>query len=144
MPVVAKRKGSDLPVLKALEGDTITLSCDRGLVTSDTLYAIKWYKDEKEFYRNYPKKVDDPVKVFPIEGFTLQVSKGFSSVSSNIIWITMNVYYVRHIWIDATPYAMGSGSTKCEFERIWKIYMHGCRLPKIQNNLQINYGGSNR
>lgn len=72
--MATKKRESDRPAVKAKEGDTISLSCDRGSVTQETLYAVKWYKDEKEFYRNYPK-ADNPVKTYDIEGFTLEVSR---------------------------------------------------------------------
>lgn len=76
--VMARKRDGDRPVLKANEGDTLTLYCDKGAVTQETLYAVKWYKDEKEFFRNYPK-ADNPIKVYPIDGFTLEVSR-FQSV----------------------------------------------------------------
>ncbi|CAL8106854.1 unnamed protein product [Orchesella dallaii] len=70
--VSAKVKVDDRLIVKAKEGDTITLTCDSGSVTAESLYAVKWYKEEKEFFRNHPK-AENPVKVFPIEGFKLEL-----------------------------------------------------------------------
>lgn len=85
--LVVTKKKDDRSVIKVKEGDTISLSCDRGTVTQETLYAVKWYKDEKEFFRNYPK-ADNPVKVYPIEGFTLEVDTLLHNLNLKIdlIW----------------------------------------------------------
>ncbi|ODN02912.1 hypothetical protein Ocin01_03738 [Orchesella cincta] len=72
LSIVSAKKKDERPSVKAKEGDTINLTCDRGSVTAESLYAVKWYKDEKEFFRNYPK-AENPVKVFPIDGFELEL-----------------------------------------------------------------------
>lgn len=79
---VLGRRKDDRPLIKAREGESITLSCDRGSVTTDTLYAVKWFKDEKEFYRNYPKAAN-PVKVEQVDGFTLEVRKNNRYIKMN-------------------------------------------------------------
>ena len=77
----------------ALEGDTIQLSCSYSLVTTPerssshgdkladhfrelaTVYAVKWYRDESEFFRYLTR--DWPLKQsFAVDGLNIDVSIG--------------------------------------------------------------------
>ncbi|KAG8227872.1 hypothetical protein J437_LFUL007182, partial [Ladona fulva] len=54
-------------------GETVTLECKYDLEGAE-LYAIKWYKGKKEFYRYLPKE-DPPTKVFPLPGIKVDLSE---------------------------------------------------------------------
>jgi len=54
-------------------GETATLFCHFDL-EGDSLYSVKWYKGRREFYRYTPKE-DPAMKVFPILGLEVEVSK---------------------------------------------------------------------
>lgn len=62
---------------------TVTLECDFNL-DKESLYAVKWYKDGKEFYRFVPREVPS-VQVFSLPGFSVDVSS--SSIKYNSIII---------------------------------------------------------
>lgn len=53
-------------------GESIKLECHFDL-EGDHLYAVKWYKGKKEFYRYLPKE-NPPSKVFPLPGVEVDVS----------------------------------------------------------------------
>jgi hypothetical protein len=53
-------------------GDAIKLECQFD-TEGDQLYAVKWYKGKKEFYRYLPKDTP-PGKVFPSSGVNVNVS----------------------------------------------------------------------
>lgn len=54
-------------------GETATLFCHFDL-EGDSLYSVKWYKGRREFYRYTPKE-DPAMKIFPIIGLEVEVSK---------------------------------------------------------------------
>lgn len=54
-------------------GETATLFCHFDL-EGDSLYSVKWYKGRREFYRYTPKE-DPAMKIFPILGLEVEVSK---------------------------------------------------------------------
>lgn len=54
-------------------GETATLFCHFDL-EGDSLYSVKWYKGRREFYRYTPKE-DPALKIFPILGLEVEVSK---------------------------------------------------------------------
>jgi len=56
-----------------LREKTATLFCHFDL-EGDSLYSVKWYKGRREFYRYTPKE-DPAMKVFPILGMEVEVSK---------------------------------------------------------------------
>lgn len=59
----------------AVTGDSAILRCvfDLG---SETLYALKWYRNMREFFRYVPA-ANPPLKVFPQDGIDVDVSKLF-------------------------------------------------------------------
>ncbi|KAG8228347.1 hypothetical protein J437_LFUL014242, partial [Ladona fulva] len=54
-------------------GETVRLECQYDLEGAE-LYAVKWYKGKKEFYRFLPKE-DPPTKVFPLPGINVDLSE---------------------------------------------------------------------
>lgn len=54
-------------------GETAQLQCDYDL-GNDTLYAVKWYKDNEEFYR-YVAKERPPASSHNVEGVSVDVSQ---------------------------------------------------------------------
>jgi len=54
------------------KGDSATLKCWYD-TEGDPLYAVKWYKGGREFYRYAPNE-NPPVKTFPIGNLTVKVS----------------------------------------------------------------------
>jgi hypothetical protein len=63
-----------------LLGETATLFCHFDL-EGDSLYSVKWYKGRREFYRFTPKE-DPAMKIFPIFGLEVEVSKLVLHLSS--------------------------------------------------------------
>jgi len=53
-------------------GNHVTLSCLYDLEHNESLYAVKWYLGEEEFYRYVPKEVP-PTQFFPITGLEIDV-----------------------------------------------------------------------
>ena len=60
-----------VPQVKRI-GETATLECVFQLGT-DRLYAVKWYKDNEEFYRYVPK-YSPPNRDIPVNGVHVRVS----------------------------------------------------------------------
>ncbi|KAG8225252.1 hypothetical protein J437_LFUL015042 [Ladona fulva] len=54
-------------------GESVVLECQYDLEGAE-LYAVKWYKGKKEFYRYLPKE-DPPTKVFPLPGINVDLSE---------------------------------------------------------------------
>jgi len=52
-------------------GSNVRLTCSYDL-ESDALYAVKWYHNDKEFYRYLPKEVP-PQKAFPLPSVGIEV-----------------------------------------------------------------------
>lgn len=61
----------------AVSGSSAVLRCGFEL-GSETLYALKWYKDAAEFYRYVPAS-DTPFKTFPQPGVHVDVSHLFNT-----------------------------------------------------------------
>lgn len=65
---------------------TVELECDYDL-EGDKLYAIKWYKGTREFYRYAPGEIP-MAKTFEVNGIKVDVSENYSYYSIlNINWI---------------------------------------------------------
>lgn len=56
-------------------GDNAKLKCLYDM-EGDTLYAVKWYKGRREFYRYTPKE-NPAMKTFNVNGINVLVSKKF-------------------------------------------------------------------
>ena len=62
----------DVPAHRVV-GDTATLICKFDM-EGDTLYSVKWYKNDQEFYRYVPN--DRPkLQVFKTDGIQVDVSE---------------------------------------------------------------------
>lgn len=61
----------DVPSYAALKS-TVHLKCEYDL-EGENLYAVKWYKDRREFYRYTPDETP-PVKAFQLRGIKIDVS----------------------------------------------------------------------
>lgn len=55
-----------------VRGQSAPLECEFSLGT-DTLYSVKWYRDNEEFYRYMPK-YDPPKHAYKLEGVKVDVS----------------------------------------------------------------------
>ena len=58
---------------RIIVGETIRLTCKFDL-EGDTLYSIKWYRNDVEFFRYVPRD-RPPGQYFPMEGVRVDVSK---------------------------------------------------------------------
>lgn len=58
-------------------GDNVNLFCQFDL-EGDSLYSVKWYKGKREFFRFTPNETPT-LKVFPVAGINVEVSKHFIS-----------------------------------------------------------------
>ena len=56
----------------AIKGDDVTLECDYDL-QGDSLYSVKWYRNDQEFYRHIPTDRPQTV-VFNQPGLIVDVS----------------------------------------------------------------------
>ena len=54
-------------------GDHVKLQCLYDMDHNESLYTVKWYLNDEEFFRYVPKEVP-PIQVFPPHGMTLDVS----------------------------------------------------------------------
>lgn len=61
----------------------VELECDYDL-EGDKLYAIKWYKGRREFYRYNPWE-NPAAKTFPLNGIMVNVSQSKLFMSFNIL-----------------------------------------------------------
>ncbi|GIY67827.1 uncharacterized protein CDAR_308571 [Caerostris darwini] len=57
----------------AVTGDSVLLRCVYELA-NEKLYAVKWYKDEREFFRYVPA-AEPPLKMFPQKGVDVDMSR---------------------------------------------------------------------
>jgi len=89
---VMKEEGSEF--LQAEVGRDVSLICNYQMM-GDSLYSIKWYRDDKEFFRYIPRE-SPPVTIFLIPGITVD------DLSSPTHIIIKNVSLAT------------SGSVKCE------------------------------
>lgn len=64
------------------EGHSVTLGCDYDLEGA-LLYSVKWYRENREFYRYVPKE-EPPTRVFPLSGLHVDVSIKFIQFIINI------------------------------------------------------------
>ncbi|KAG0718658.1 hypothetical protein GWK47_052014 [Chionoecetes opilio] len=58
---------------REVEGGAVQLECEYDL-EGDELYSIKWYKDDREFFRFVPAD-SPPMQVFQLPGVTVDISR---------------------------------------------------------------------
>jgi len=81
----------------ALPGHSVQLECIYSM-DEDSLYAVKWYRGDDEFYRYVPAE-EPPATVFSLDGINVDVSfiqnhLSVNSVSSRMHisdWFKLNV-----------------------------------------------------
>lgn len=64
-------------------GETTRLHCMYDL-EGDTLYAVKWYKGRREFYRYTPKE-NPAMKTFAVNGINVMVS--MNTLNTRCLWL---------------------------------------------------------
>ncbi|KAG8199255.1 hypothetical protein JTE90_003682 [Oedothorax gibbosus] len=78
------------------QGESVELICSYELLDEDSLYSVKWYKDDVEFYRYVPNDWP-PGQFLPLQGVRVDLSKsGSQSV------------YLRHVDLNS------AGTYRCE------------------------------
>ena len=60
-------------------GDAALLTCNFDISGNTSLYALKWFFQNEEFYRYVPNKRDEPKKAFTVRGLQVNVSIFFLS-----------------------------------------------------------------
>lgn len=55
-----------------IRGQPVRMECHYDL-EGEALYSVKWFKDDKEFFRFYPED-DPPAQVFHVDGLLVDVS----------------------------------------------------------------------
>lgn len=71
-------------------GDNVNLFCQFDL-EGDSLYSVKWYKGKREFFRFTPNETPS-LKVFPVAGIIVEVSKHFLSLFFSV-FIFLSFFY---------------------------------------------------
>ena len=67
----------------------MTLFESRFDMEGDTLYSVKWYRNEQEFFRDVPN--DRPkLQIFPQEGIRVEVKK-YAELNLSIFRSTINI-----------------------------------------------------
>ncbi|KAF4531124.1 hypothetical protein B566_EDAN011149 [Ephemera danica] len=56
-----------------MTGEHATLVCEYRLEDAETLYSVKWYKDNEEFYRYVPRS-KPANQSYKVEGIKVEVS----------------------------------------------------------------------
>ncbi|XP_050725557.1 cell adhesion molecule 1-like [Eriocheir sinensis] len=62
---------------REVEGGAVQLQCEYDL-EGDDLYSLKWYKDDKEFFRYVPAD-SPPIQVFSVPGVTVDAARSSDS-----------------------------------------------------------------
>ncbi|XP_054262869.1 junctional adhesion molecule 2A-like [Macrosteles quadrilineatus] len=126
-----------------LYGEPAVLHCFYDLET-DSLYSVKWYKGQQEFYRFTPRE-NPPVKIFPIHGMPqLQVQE----VKSNATQVTlrkvlpvMSGHYSCEVSADAPSFqtALVTGKMKVVTPPRHSPSLHGLRPRyRVGERLRVN------
>lgn len=75
------------------QNSSVQLSCDFDL-EGEVLYSLKWYKDDREFYRYTPNEIPQQI-VFPVKDVDVDVSffdaDGAQAISSTSS-ISVSIY----------------------------------------------------
>ncbi|KAH6936665.1 hypothetical protein HPB50_020572 [Hyalomma asiaticum] len=88
---------------KVTAGATLTLDCIFDL-EGDDLYSVKWYKDNKEFYRFLPSDVPRR-QLYPVEGISVSLNgDSNSSVTLNNVSRSASGRYICEISCDAPSF----------------------------------------
>ncbi|XP_075220269.1 uncharacterized protein LOC142323857 [Lycorma delicatula] len=81
-------------------GDSLNISCVYDL-ERETLYSVKFYRGDQEFYRYIPKE-SPPTKVFPMDGVNVDLSQSNSTrVTLTEVQRDLTGYYKCEVSADA-------------------------------------------
>ncbi|KAG5894769.1 hypothetical protein JTB14_005205 [Gonioctena quinquepunctata] len=94
-------------------GETAMLQCDYDL-GNDTLYAVKWYKDNEEFYKFVPK-ARPQASWYQVEGVHIDMTKSDSRkvVIHPVSWKTTGLFRCE-VSAEAPSFASAQGEAKME------------------------------
>ncbi|XP_053602644.1 uncharacterized protein LOC128670725 [Plodia interpunctella] len=117
-----------------VRGQTATLECDYEL-GADTLYSVKWYRDNEEFYRYMPQ--NDPVKhAYKLEGIKVDLQKSDAKrVVLHPLMLKSTGLYRCEVSAEAPSFASVAGEGRMEV-----IYLPK-EGPRITGNEQENRRG---
>ncbi|XP_065166031.1 uncharacterized protein [Atheta coriaria] len=94
-------------------GETAQLQCDYDL-GNDTLYAVKWYKDNEEFYR-YVAKERPPASSHNVEGVSVDVSLSDSKrVILRGVTLRSGGLYMCEVSAEAPSFASAKSEARME------------------------------
>lgn len=97
VPAVMAISNLQLKVPKqTVRGGSIVLNCSYDM-QNDLLYAVKWYKDDHEFFRYMPSDTTMTFRPFPVQGIQLDLSH-----------CTANLVFLKDLTLNS------SGTYKCE------------------------------
>ncbi|XP_046960916.1 uncharacterized protein LOC124530704 [Vanessa cardui] len=117
-----------------LRGQPAQLDCDYEL-GDDTLYSVKWYRDNEEFYRFMPK-YDPPKHSYKLEGIKVDLSKSDDKkVVLHPVTLKSSGLYRCEVSAEAPSFASAAGESKMEV-----IYLPR-EGPRITGNEQENRRG---
>ncbi|XP_039748901.1 junctional adhesion molecule 2A-like [Pararge aegeria] len=117
-----------------IRGQPAQLECDYEL-GGDTLYSVKWYRDNEEFYRYMPK-YDPPKHSYKLEGVKVELSKSDDRrVMLHPVTLKSSGQYRCEVSAEAPSFASAAGEGKMEV-----IYLPR-EGPRITGNEQENRRG---
>lgn len=94
-------------------GETAQLHCDYDL-GNDTLYAVKWYKDDEEFYR-YVAKERPPASSHNVDGVSVDVRESNSKlVSLRSVTLRSGGLYRCEVSAEAPSFASAQSEARME------------------------------
>ncbi|XP_023951944.1 uncharacterized protein LOC112055885 [Bicyclus anynana] len=117
-----------------IRGQPAQLECEFEL-GGDTLYSVKWYRDNEEFYRYMPK-YDPPKHAYKLDGVKVELSKSDKGrVMLHPVTLKSSGLYRCEISAEAPSFASVAGEGKMEV-----IYLPR-EGPRITGNEQENRRG---
>ncbi|XP_072941012.1 uncharacterized protein [Epargyreus clarus] len=117
-----------------VRGQATQLDCDYEL-GDDTLYSVKWYRDNEEFYRYMPK-YDPPKHAYKLEGVKVDLTKSDSRrVVLHQVTLKSSGLYRCEVSAEAPSFASAAGEGRMEV-----IYLPR-EGPRITGNEQENRKG---
>ncbi|KAL4708392.1 hypothetical protein ACJJTC_019628 [Scirpophaga incertulas] len=117
-----------------VRGQQAQLECDYEL-GADTLYSVKWYRDNEEFYRYMPK-YDPPKHAYKLEGIKVDLQKSDDQrVTLHQVMLKSSGLYRCEVSAEAPSFASAAGEGRMEV-----IYLPR-EGPRITGNEQENRRG---
>lgn len=102
----------------AIRGHSVRLECHYDL-EGEPLYSVKWYKDDKEFYRFLPGE-DPPAHTFDLPGLPVEVIRTLPSNYTSKL--KLNIFFYNSQLLNSTDTVVvlrkldfnSSGIYRCE------------------------------